>query len=239
MKFIKKYIKLIVLIITCIFVYLIYTNNSNIKNINYISLGDGYAKGLNSYGNESYGYSDYIKDEINSNNQLNNYYNYGEEDVKIKDLYNNILINKQEEKNPNIKQALRDANILTISIGLNDLIYRKNIQVSNTGNSEENIIQNIIIDLDQLITEIKKYYKYDIYLVGYYNFYPQNSIDKKLLDKLNEKYKIFSKRKDIIYIDNSNMNNKLTTYLDNPNSYYPNIEGYRKLYSNISSKINY
>ncbi len=239
MKFIKKYIKLIVLIITCIFVYLIYTNNHNIKNINYISLGDGYAKGINSYGEKSYSYSDYMKDEIASNNQLNNYYNYGEEDIKIKDLYNNILINIQHDDQPNIKQALREADILTISIGLNDLIYRKNIYISNVGNANEKIIQNIIIDLDQLITEIKKYYKKDIYLIGYYNFYPQDSVDKKLLDNLNAKYKSYSKRKNIIYIDNSNMNTHLITYLDNPNSYYPNTEGYKKIYSNLSSKINY
>lgn len=239
MKFIKKYIKLIVLIITCILVYLIYTNNSNIKNITYISLGDGYAKGINSYGEVNYGYSDYLKDEINSSNQLNNYYNYGEEDIKINDLYNNILINKQEDKKPNIKQALREADILTISIGLNDLIYRKNIYISNVGNANEKIIQNIIIDLDQLITEIKKYYKNDIYLIGYYNFYSQDSVEKKLLDNLSEKYKSYSKRKNIIYIDNSNMNNNLITYLDNPNSYYPNTEGYKKIYSNLSSKINY
>ena len=80
-----------------------------------------------------------------------------------------------------MKQALRDANILTISIGLNDLIYRKSIQTNNIGNKEDIIIQNIMIDLDELITEIKKYYKYEIYIIGYYNFYPQNSVENKLL----------------------------------------------------------
>ncbi len=237
MKLITKYAKLIVFIITCILVYLIYASNYNIKNINYVALGDGYAKGVNSYGEKSYSYSDYLKDEINSNNQLSSYYNYGEEDIMIRDLYNMILINEQTSKN--IKQALRDADILTISIGLNDLIYRKNIYISDIENSDENIIKNIMMDLEKLMNEINKYYKQKIYLIGYYNFYPQDAVDKKLLDMLNENYKEYSKRKNIIYIDNSNMNNNLSMYLDNPNSYYPNVSGYKKMYSNLYMKINY
>ena len=233
MKFIRKHLKLIVLIITCILIYTIYTNNSNVKSINYISLGDGYASGINSYGERNYGYSDYLKDYLKSNNKLNNYYNYSSEDIKIKDLYNDIIINKQSINNESIKQALREANILTISIGLNDLIYRKSIQINNIGNLEDGIVQNVIIDFDELITEIKKYYKYDIYIIGYYNFYPQNSVENKLLNKLNIKYKQFCKKNSLIYIDNSKMNNKLKLYLDNPNSYYPNTEGYKKIYSNI------
>lgn len=236
MKIIKKHLKLIVFIITCILIYIIYSNNSNIKNINYISLGDGYAKGINSYGENSYGYSDYLKDYYDDNNRLNNYYNYSEDDIKIKDLYNEIIINRQHN-NESIKQSLREANILTISIGLNDLIYKNSIQTSNFNSGKTKSIQNIIIDLDQLITEIKKYYKKDIYLIGYYNFYPQNSVERKLLDKLNYKYKGYSKKNNIIYIDNSNMNNKLDLYIDNPNSYYPNAMGYKKIFNNIKGNL--
>lgn len=235
MKIIKKHLKLIVFIITCILIYIIYANNSNIKNINYISLGDGYAKGINSYGENSYGYSDYLKDYYNENNRLNNYYNYSEDDNKIKDLYNEIIVNRQDN-NESIKRSLREANILTISIGLNDLIYKKSIQ-DNINNRKDKIIENIIIDLDQLLIEIKKYYKKDIYLIGYYNFYPQNSVERKLLDKLNYKYKKYSKKNNIIYVDNSNMNNKLNLYIDNPNSYYPNVEGYKKIFNNIKSNL--
>lgn len=235
MKIIKKHLKLIVFVVTCILIYIIYANNSNIKNINYISLGDGYAKGINSYGENSYGYSDYLKDYYNENKRLNNYYNYSEDDNKIKDLYNEIIVNRQDN-NESIKCSLREANILTISIGLNDLIYKKSIQ-DNINNRKDKIIENIIIDLDQLIIEIKKYYKKDIYLIGYYNFYPQNSVERKLLDKLNYKYKGYSKKNNIIYVDNSNMNNKLNLYIDNPNSYYPNVEGYKKIFNNIKSNL--
>ena len=61
MKLIKKHIKLIVLIITCLLVYIIYDNNHT-KSITYISLGDGFAVGLNSYETKDYGYSDYLSD---------------------------------------------------------------------------------------------------------------------------------------------------------------------------------
>ena len=49
----------------------------------------------------------------------------------------------------------------------------------------------------------------------------------------NIKYKQFSKKNNLIYIDNSNMNSNLKLYLNNPNSHFPNIEGYKKIYSNI------
>ena len=64
-------------------------------------------------------------------------------------------------------------------------------------------------------------------------------MEKKLLDNLNYKYKEYSKKNNIIYIDNSNMNNKLDLYIDNPNSYYPNIKGYKKIYINIKDNIDY
>lgn len=233
MKIIKKHLKLIVFIITCIFIYMIYTNNSGIKNINYISLGDGFAKGINSYGEKNYGYSDYLSEYFNNKGKLNNYYSYTRDDIKIKDLYNDILINRKVSSKESLKHTLREANVLTISVGLNDLIYRKSIYFNNLGNREEKIIKNIIIDLDELINEIKKYYKYDIYLIGYYNYYPQKTVEKNLLDNLNIKYKEYAKNNDLIFIDNSNINNKLNLYLDNPKSYYPNIKGYEKIYKNI------
>lgn len=226
MKFIKRHYKKIVLILICIFVYLIY-NSNNEKNITYISLGDGYAMGLNPYNKKTYGYSDYLKNYLEKENKLYKYYNsYSYSDMMIRDLYKDIRI---DDNNIPIKQALRNSNILTISIGINDLIYLIN---KNRNKNTENI-KLIRHDFNILIKEINKYYKGKIYLVGYYNNYKDEKL-KKGLDDLNELYKKYSKEKNITYIE---INNNLGKYYENPNSNYPNTLGYEQIYKKILSKI--
>ena len=91
MKFLKKHIKILVLIFTCLLIYLIY-NKNNINNITYLSLGDEYAMGINSYGVKDYGYNDYLKDYLEKNNKLHKYYNnFSYKEIRINDLYKDIL----------------------------------------------------------------------------------------------------------------------------------------------------
>ena len=222
MKLIKKHIKLIVLIIVCLLIYLIYYGIGN-KNITYITLGDGYSIGINPYGSKNYGYNDYLKNYLEENNRLYKYYgDYSYNDAMIKDIYKDILLNESEEKE-NIKRALRSSNLLTLSVGLNDLIYKLSI---NEKYSEDEIINNIVMDLDKLIDEIKKYYKSKIYLIGYYN------CSNLPVKKLNLKYKEYSKDNNIVFINPKNNN-----YCDNPNSNYPNITGYKNIYNKLLNVI--
>lgn len=234
MKFIKKHLKLIVLILTCILIYIIYNNTTEEKNITYVSLGDGYATSINSYNVNSYGYSDYLKDYLKSNNKLHYYYNYSYKDMKIDDLYKDILINYKNKDNEGIKQILREANLLTLSIGINDIIYKNSLIKYKTEASEERLIKEVTNNMDILIKEIKKYYKYNIYIIGYYNNYPQNSVEKEILDKYNKKILIYSKKNDITYIK---IEKNLSKYYENKDSIYPNTLGYEQIYKEILSKI--
>ena len=63
MKFFKKHLKVIVFLIVCLLIYYIYINNNKTR-INYISLGDGFAVGINSYNQKSYGYNNYLSDYL-------------------------------------------------------------------------------------------------------------------------------------------------------------------------------
>lgn len=235
MKYIKKHLKLIVLILTCLIIYLIYNSKVEEKNTTYISLGDGYARGLNSYGENNYGYNDYLKDYLKYHNKLNLYFNnFSYNDMTINDLYKDILINVKDNQNDTIKQALRESNLLTISIGLNDLIYNKSLMSCITVTKERQIINKTLTDFDRLINELRKYYKYDIYLVGYYNFYPQETVERSLLNKLNKKYKDYCSKNDITYVE---INENLEKYYENPNNNYPNILGYKQIYREILSEI--
>lgn len=233
----KKIIKLIILLIVCLSIYYIYLYQNNNK-INYTSIGDGFAAGVNSFSDKNYGYSNYISDNLKEEGILkNSYLNFTSKDMTINDLKNMVLLNYHDQEQNNIKQVLRETQILTISVGINDLIYKMNSENIITNYQKEKILTEIVDKLDLTIQEIRKYYKYNIYLVGYYNFYPQNSVERKLLEELNNRYKEYSNKNNIIFVDNKNMNNSLFTYLDNPNNFYPNISGYRKIANNILIKI--
>ena len=60
MKFTRK-LKLLTLIILSSTVFFIY-NKTNYNNITYTSLGDSLAVGIDSYGQRTYSYSDYVKE---------------------------------------------------------------------------------------------------------------------------------------------------------------------------------
>ena len=233
----KRFIKLIILIIISLSVYFIYNCKTDSK-INYVSLGDGFAVGLNSYQANSYGYNAYIRDYLKKNNLLNNYnFSFAYEDMMINDLKKDILINVHDEENNNIRQVLRQANLLTISVGINDLIYQKEINYSLTELNIDRVLTKIVDNLNDTLKEVRKYYQGKIYLVGYYNFYPQNSVERKLLNELNNNYQQLNGKNNIIFIDNSNLNTNLSNYLENPNSFYPNTAGYSQIFNNILKNL--
>lgn len=174
MKFLKKHYKLIITILVIILIFLIFKIN-NQNNQSYLSLGDGFALGKDSYGQIDYGYSDYVKDYLQKNNYLNKYIkSFSEETMSITSLKEMIGTNKKINLNNhelNIRQTLRESTILTLSIGLNDLLYQLSISDNVTNNNIDIIINNIEKSFKELIIEIKKYYQYDIYVIGYYNIY--------------------------------------------------------------------
>ena len=237
MNFIKKYIKLIIFFIICLIIFLIFKYNNH-HNVTYIALGDSFALGKNAYGQFDYGYSDYVKDYLVKNNKLNKYFKaFSEEDASINTLYQNITFNKKIKLNNrefNLKQSLREANILTLSIGINDLIYKLSIINKNDISSIDKIIASIEKDFNNLIIEIKKYYPKEILVVGYYNIYPQNATYEYAINELN---KIYIKNKDVIYINIYELINNNHEYVPNFLNYYPSTEGYKLISEQIITKI--
>lgn len=233
----KKILKLFLIIMISLSVYFIY-NLKNTSTIIYTSLGDGFADGINSYGDKNYGYSNYVSDNLKKEESLNrSYLSFTSKDMTINDLRSLILLNHHDDNQNNIRQVLRETDLLTISVGINDLIYKMNVENITTNHQKEKIITEIVDNLDITLQEITKYYQKNIYLIGYYNFYPQNSVERKMLESLNSKLEEYCMKNNLIFVDNSNMDNSLSLYLDNPNSIYPNIDGYKKISDNIWSKM--
>ena len=223
--------KIICLLLTFFSIFLIYRHFDNHK-INYVSLGDGLIKGMNSSNIAYYGYNDFVKEYLSRNNKIstfNNYF-YNKTILEItEDIKNNrtIWINDKEFF---LKKVLRESDILVISVGMEELF--ENYQKYDM---EQNYIyfNKMYVDIENLVKEVKKYTKGMILFLGYYN--PTNFYDSKTDEffcdidiKLNRLMMV----NDISYID---LYEKVkgNRYKDNIDTPFLNVRGYEKIAETI------
>ena len=102
---------------------------------------------------------------------------------------------------------------------------------------KKEIIEKIEKDFKKLIREIKKYYQYEIYVIGYKNCYPQDSVEKDLLERLNLKYQDLAEEIGIEYIEVEEVLNKNCGYFQNEEKYYPSESEYKNIYHQILKEI--
>lgn len=232
---IRKHYKLIIFLLVIFVIFLIYKENHN-HYFNYTSLGDGYALGINSYSEIDYGYSDYIKDELLTDKRLKLYTkDFSKKDQSIEHLYESITTNEKitiDSLEINLKQTLRESNLITMTIGLNDLIYHIAITPEMSEYHLNKIIEEINNNLNKLIKEIKKYYPKTIYIIGYPNIPIENIYIKEGINKLNE---LYQNTKGITYISATDIISD-SDFL-NPNNIYPSKEGYKKIADKVLQKL--
>lgn len=233
MKTLKKHIKLITLILIILIIFIIY-KYTNHNNINYTAIGDSLTLGQNSFGIVDYSYSDYVNDYLIENNKNHKYIkSFSNKYLTIDKFKDNILSNKKiiiKKQVYNIRQTLRETNILTIQVGLNDLKYKISLLEIKSENNLDNIINELDKEFSELIKEITKYYPHKLYVIGYYK-----SSDDYLnlgIMKLNN---IYRNKKQIEFIDIENIMNNNKYY--SSNSYYPNHYGYEAIANEIINKI--
>ena len=101
--------KILVLILIVLVTYIIYKVNDN-ELIDYMSLGDSINQGINSYGNKSFGYNDYLRSYLENNDLLHKYNSYySKNSYTISELTDDIDSNKEvlyDDKTYNIKKEL-------------------------------------------------------------------------------------------------------------------------------------
>lgn len=236
-----KHIKLIFTVLTVIAIYIIYAFASP-DDISYLALGDSFALGENPYGEVAYGYSDYLSNYLAQNHHLKLYTKkFASVDARIKDIQQDILLNRKvyiDGKSIGLKSGLRDTDIITLSVGANDLLSQISVLSEvMIEKKQDEIIDKIGADLTSLLNEIEKYNK-NIVLVGYYNLYPKNEVYRVLFKKLDEKYREVSQDKKIIYISLYD-DFPYDKYLPNPFNIHPSIEGYEYIYQKIVQNIEY
>ena len=231
----RKIIIIFSVIITLTFI--IYKANAN-NLIDYMSIGDSFDLGINSYGNNTYSYRDYLKNYLNNNNLLHNTsFYYSKTNYKIEELLNDIKINKEiiyNDKTYNIKKELREADLITIAIGLDELV-----SIIETDNITSDIyikVDKFIKNMEELVNNIQKISSSNIILIGYYNPYLNRNKDLgRLFAYINDKYRKIAKTYKITYVD---IYNTITSdYLPNSKDYHLNSKGYLKIASKIIEEL--
>ena len=220
-------IKLLILVILSLSVFYIY-KIANSTTYNLLVLGDNLSQGINSYGIKDYGYIDYYRDYLLINNKrVNVNDNYSSKELSISNLLELI------KYNPTIKRDLTEAHQLILNVGYNDLLYQLNV-LERINDSQVNlVINNINHTYNNLLNEIKKYYKNEIIVIGYFS---PNKNDYYLNKGVRSLNNYLSKQDNIVFIDTYNLLNNRNLYFSNPNSYYPNLVGYKRIADKIIVK---
>ena len=216
-------IKLLILILLSLSVYFIYQSTKQ-SNIQILSLGDGLSKGINSYTIVEYSHLNYYEDYLKKQNkEVTLISKYSKNDLTIHELLEIVKTNNY------LKRDLMESHKLFITVGYNDLLYKMSLENDISIPKLNKIIDEINTEYKELLTEIKKYYKNEIIIVGY----PKSNKDDYYINlgirKLNRVLNTNT------YIDTYNLLNNRNKYFSNPNCYYPNRLGYKKIFLEIKA----
>lgn len=233
--------KILCLLTICLLVYTIYYFNHNDK-ITYISIGDSLSVGIDSNGNTNYGYSNYLANYLKDKDLLKEYNNYfSTSGTRVIDLKNKLETNwtiKKDGKSLSLKKCLREAELVTLSVGMDDILTEltlSTVSVENLSNKEiTTIVDKTVNELDSLFKELSKYAKKDIIFIGFYNPLEEETLTaERLYTYLITKTKNLCKTYDIEYLDIYNLFKKNKDYIDNPTNIYPTTEAYQMIATKI------
>ena len=167
--------KILCLLIICLLVYTIYYFNHTDK-ITYISIGDSLSVGIDSNGNTNYGYSNYLANYLKDKDLLTSYNNYfSTSGTRIIDLKNKLETNwtiKKDGKSLSLKKCLREAELVTLSVGMDDILTEltlSTVSVENLSNKEiTTIVDKTVNELDCLLKELRKFSKEWLIVIGFF-----------------------------------------------------------------------
>ena len=233
--------KIICLLIICLLVYTIYYFNHTDK-ITYVSIGDSLSVGIDSNGNTNYGYSTYLSNYLKDKDLLKSYNNYfSTSGTRIVDLKSKLETNwtiKKDGKSLSLKKCLREADLVTLSVGMDDMLTSltlSTVSVENLSNKEiSTIVDKTIEELDALFKELRKYAKEDIIFIGFYSPLEEETLTiERLYTYLITKTKNLCKTYDIDYLDIYNLFKKNKDYINNSTNIYPTTEAYQMIATKI------
>lgn len=197
---------------------------------------------------ESYG--DYIQEYLKDKEVLEFYTkDFSKSGYRSIDLLNDLKENKEIKvngKNITIKNALIKADLVTVSIGANDLFYKLNIGNEFDMNEFDDIytyVDETILDVDKLLYELRKSCKEQIMVFGFYNPFTNfstslaNTVEPVIL-YANTKMENIVRKYDMTYVDIHDTFLANDNYLPSTLEIHPTKDGYRAMAKSAIGLIN-
>lgn len=179
---------------------------SRCSAVDYVSLGDSYASGQTPYKDpDGYGYSDMIRDKLDDCGKLGRYSKKGVSGYRTMDLLNQLS---------EIRSLLYDAEIVTVDIGINDILSLEEKKAWDLDHSAENLLAfrreaegRIGIVKDNIVSAIKKIKTVNrksgplVYIMGYFDAFPDDTAMQPLIIHLNEAISEAANETGAVYVD--------------------------------------
>lgn len=221
--------KLLLILVIAITVFLIYLFNIDNK-VYYLSIDSNIIDS-----EENSNYIESVENYLLSNKKLEKTVStFSKNNYLVNDLISDIKNNKKitvNNKNITLKNALIKADLLTLSIGMNEI---NNKLITSNSLIQYTYIDNLLIDIDNLLSLIREYCKEDIFIIGVY--YPDTKYQKDLIELYsyyNEEYKKLAEKYNIKYIDLYNVFLENQEYLSQTNNFMPSLKGYKYISDQI------
>ena len=208
-----------------------------------LALGDALAYGLVNDGTSSGGYNQLMANRLSDDFVLKNYANFSQKDLKATTLLENINSDLEIETSlgkTNIQDLIRKSDIITLSIGLNDLIANDFFDATlySTGNVSAlkaivDIMSQNVLNVSEKIRELNN--DAVIILVGQYNILQNDIVFSNYTEIFDAVYfYINDKYQNVCQSINCHFVETYTVFKNNPSllssdSYYPYQDGYQVL----------
>ncbi|SCZ76058.1 S-layer homology domain-containing protein [Acidaminobacter hydrogenoformans] len=205
----------------------------NYTGLDYVALGDSYSAGQTPYGVAvGYSYTDMINEKIRERGYAGNYDKMGVSGYTTINVFNQLY---------GIEQMIAEAEIVTIDIGINDLLllpevyaylfenHTKSFDVAEAAAIQQ--IPEAAANLKKIIVRLKDISSYadpQIYVMGYFNAFPEFPEFLPVIQQLNEAIRLVTEDTGVRYIETMPaMDAHLWEYL--PGDLHPTVEGYRAI----------
>ncbi|KIL45372.1 SGNH/GDSL hydrolase family protein [Jeotgalibacillus soli] len=211
-----------------------FASESKENELHYVALGDSLAAGQTPYGGFDTGYTDFIASYFDGLRYDVSYHNFGVSG------YTSHHLRFDVQANPTVREEIKEADVLTINIGANDLLGTLRTDPTRVNEA----IAAVSTNLNIILTEINVLNPtVDVYVMGYYNpfpYYPQQQQAAlvPLLTALNLQIETRAKVNSDHYVPTAEVINKnYKKFLPNPNDIHLSVRGYQVIANEFWKEI--